>query len=118
MKPRKGKGGKCKHWAGSALALTVVMSLTACAHFSTTQTDASFTTNGTPLRTLTTKAAATTFWASSSELAKFKATQSDKTQGASVGSLSQASDVLNSNVMAGAGTILGQALKTMATPAK
>ncbi len=61
------------------LALTLV----GCARFSTTQTDVS------PERTITTKASAWTFGTSKSALSNFKASQTDKTQGAAVGSLSQ-----------------------------
>lgn len=66
----------------------VFLACTSCAHFSTKQTDISFDSDGSR-RTITTEASATTFWSSSSELSKFRATQTDKTQSASVGSLSQ-----------------------------
>lgn len=67
------------------LALTFV----GCARFTTTQTDVS------PERTVTTKATAWTFGTSKSALANFKASQTDKTQGASVGGLHQESNGSN-----------------------
>ncbi len=61
----------------------LALCLVGCARFTTTQTDVS------PERTITTKASAWTFGTSRSALANFKASQTDKTQGAAVGSLSQ-----------------------------
>lgn len=55
-----------------------------CARFSTEQTDVSQ--SG---RQITTKITSYTFLAGKSQLGKFKATQTDKSQGASVGSLDQ-----------------------------
>ena len=63
--------------------------LVGCARFVTIQTDVS------PERTVTTKASAWTFGTSKSALANFKASQTDKTQGASVGSLAQESSGTN-----------------------
>ncbi len=64
-----------------------------CAYFSTDQTDKSYVDDkGKPTREITTTAKATTFFAGKSELAKFKASQTDKTQSASVGNLNQATD--------------------------
>lgn len=76
-----------------ALAL-VAMTFTGCSHFTTTQKDLNYE-NGVPLREITTKASAFTFWDSRSALANFKASQTDKTQGASVGSLNQESSGTN-----------------------
>lgn len=79
------------------LALPTLM-LAGCAHFSTKQTDISYDKGSVlPSRSLTTKAASFTFFSSKSDLAKFKALQSDKTQSAAVGSLSQSSDA-NTNI--------------------
>ncbi|MEI7733723.1 MAG: hypothetical protein WCO56_29430 [Verrucomicrobiota bacterium] len=58
-----------------------------CARFSTTQTDTSYE-NGRPAREITTHATASTIFAGKSVLANWKASQTDKTQGASVGNLS------------------------------
>ena len=73
-------------------AAVCVLALVGCARFSTKQTDLSYGTDGKPLRGITTKATACTFWSSSSQLANFKATQTDKTQGATVGTLNQSAD--------------------------
>lgn len=67
--------------------------LAGCASFKTKQTDETTTNpDGTETRKITTEAAAGTFAAGKSALANWKATQTDKSQGASVGSLSQESD--------------------------
>jgi len=71
----------------SVLVFSVCL-FSGCAHFSTTQTDISYE-NGQPTRQITTRAQANTFFDSKSALAQFKATQTDKTQSASVGSLTQ-----------------------------
>ena len=66
--------------------------LQGCARFSTTQTDISTTYHedgSKTTRTIITEAGSSTFFDSSSALAKWKATQSDKTQSASVGVLNQ-----------------------------
>jgi len=63
------------------------VTLIGCARFGTTQTDLSYE-NGQPLRTITTHASGLSFFASRATLATWKASQTDKTQGASVGNLS------------------------------
>ena len=73
----------------TAIATLMALALVGCARFTTTQTDVS------PERTITTKATAWTFGTSRSALANFRASQTDKTQGASVGSLSQESSGTN-----------------------
>ncbi len=84
------------------LLLASLIALAGCSHFSTTQTDYSYAPNTnsafltyTPVRKITTHASASTFFDSSSQLANFKASQTDKTQGASVGSLNQQSSSTN-----------------------
>lgn len=72
--------------------MACAFALVGCARFSTKQTDQSYDDTGKPQRAITTKVTATTFWASSSQLANFKASQTDKTQGANVGSLNQSAD--------------------------
>jgi hypothetical protein len=81
----------------TTLLLVAVLALLAgCARFSTTQTDVSNDNlDGSTTRTITTKASASTFFAAKSALAQWKATQTDKTQGASVGSLTQESGGTN-----------------------
>lgn len=69
--------------------------LTGCAQFSTTQTDISYE-KGQPLRKITTQASALTLWESRSSLANFKASQTDKTQSATVGALNQEGGGTNS----------------------
>lgn len=69
------------------IALSLI-TLCGCARFSTTQTDMSYE-QGTPSRQITTKASAYTLFSGKSSLATWKASQTDKTQGASVGGLTQ-----------------------------
>lgn len=73
------------------LPLLLLASLMGCAHFSTKQTDISYEKGNTnnPTRAITTRVAAFTFLSAKSELSKFKASQTDKTQTASVGTLNQ-----------------------------
>lgn len=82
--------------------VAVVIYLTGCARFSTVQTDYSYAPNtnttgaaSAPVRKITTRVTAVTFLDSTSDLSKFKASQTDKTQGASVGSLSQGANSSN-----------------------
>lgn len=65
------------------------LAFTGCARFSTRQQDYSFGTNGLPMRKIVTRASSYTLFESKSSLANWKATQTDRTQGASVGSLNQ-----------------------------
>lgn len=74
--------------------LLISLSIGGCARFNTTQTDLSHE-EGQPVRQITTKATAYTLFTSRSALANFKASQTDKTQGASVGSLTQESSGTN-----------------------
>lgn len=77
------------------IATCLIACLTGCARFNTKQTDISYDNQGKPQRTITTQASASTLFDAKSELAKFKASQSDKTQTASVGSLNQTSTSTN-----------------------
>lgn len=97
-------------WVLGILALLV---FTGCARFVTSQSDTSYE-NGLPLRTVTTKAKALTFWESRSALANFKATQTDKTQSASVGALNQ--ETTSSNAVALAERVIGAAVKAAIQP--
>lgn len=76
------------------LIIPALLLFVGCAHFTTTQTDMSYE-KGQPIRQITTHASATTLFDAQSQLAKFKATQSDKTQSASVGSLNESSSGTN-----------------------
>jgi hypothetical protein len=78
------------------LCVLALALLPGCANFSTVQTDVSYEsyTNGTrvvsvPARSITTRVSASTLGTSKSELAKFTALQTDKTQSAKVGNLAQ-----------------------------
>jgi hypothetical protein len=77
------------------IALFFCLALSGCARFSTVQTDTSYDEHDKPTRSVTTRAKASTFFTSRSALANFKASQTDKTQGASVGSLTQESSGTN-----------------------
>lgn len=72
--------------------------LCGCSSFKTVQEDVNYE-QGQPLRSITTKTTARTFFDSKSELSKFKASQTDKTQTTSVGSLSQESNGTNAVTM-------------------
>jgi len=60
-----------------------------CAHFATNQTEDRHNEQTHETTTIKTRVTATTFFDSKSQLSNFKASQSEKTQGASVGSLTQ-----------------------------
>jgi len=68
---------------------------TGCASFTTTQTDERINEKTGEKTKVTTKAKATTFFDSKSSLGNFKANQTEKTQGASVGTISQESNASN-----------------------
>jgi len=78
----------------AVLTLAVVFIATGCARFKTTQTDKRTDADGS-VTEITTVVRATTFFDSKSGLADFKATQSEKQQGATVGSLNQESSGSN-----------------------
>jgi len=98
------------------LATTAGVLLAAgCARFSTTQKDKSYDDQGNPTREISTVAKASTFFAGKSALASWKASQTDKTQGASVGNLaleSNAGTNLNSLVE----SVVGAAVKAAVRP--
>lgn len=73
----------------SIAALLCLVCLFGCARFSTKQIDLSYDNQGKPKRKITTRATSYALFASKSSLANFKASQTDKTQGASVGTLNQ-----------------------------
>jgi len=99
--------------------LSASLVLVGCARFSTHQTDMSYE-QGTPQRQIETKAAAWTFFSGKSSLANWKATQTDKTQGASVGTLiqeggqtNQISDIIRAAVE---GAVIGASKVVMPIP--
>jgi hypothetical protein len=77
------------------LVIGLLVLSSGCARFQTKQTDISYDTNNVPTRTITTKVSAYTFFESESKLSQFKATQTDKSQSASVGSLDQSAGSTN-----------------------
>lgn len=80
--------------------LTCLLSLnffTGCARFSTKQVDLRTDAQSGETTKITTKASAFTFFDAKSKLANFKANQTDKTQGASVGALEQ--DATSANAL-------------------
>lgn len=93
------------------LFLFMVMLFSGCARFSTRQIDSSTTDkDGKTTRTITTEAKAVTLFEASSALANFKATQTDKTQSASVGTLNQ--EASSTNAMNDAAMFLGTLIKS------
>ena len=91
------------------LAAGLVTFFCGCAHFTTRQNDVSYE-NGQITRSITTTAKATTIFEAKSALANFKASQTDKTQSAIVGSLNQ--DASASNAVNEAAQFLGTLIKT------
>lgn len=91
------------------LILALIGLGTGCARFTTTQTDESYE-KGLIVRRITTKASAATLIESKSALANFKASQTDKTQAASVGSLTQESNA--TNTVNDAAVFLGTLIKS------
>ena len=83
-----------------------------CARFITRQTDISYDSKGNKIRAVTTTAKATTLLEAKSQLSNFKASQTDKTQSATVGSLNQES--VATNAVAQAGQFLGELIKAAA----
>jgi hypothetical protein len=77
------------------LAIGLLILSSGCARFQTKQTDISYDEQGLPARTITTKVSAYTLFEAESKLAQFKATQTDKSQAASVGSLDQSAGSTN-----------------------
>lgn len=73
----------------------IALALVGCARFSTKQTDMSYDESGKPQRSVTTRASAYTVFSANSKLAQWKASQTDKTQGATVGGLEQSSTGTN-----------------------
>jgi hypothetical protein len=95
--------------AGPLVILIGLMALSGCARFTTTQTDISYE-EGKPVRAVTTRAAAVTLFEAKSALAQFKASQTDKTQTATVGSLNQ--ETTGTNTANAAAEFLGTLIRT------
>ena len=100
-------------FAAAATMALIVLALSGCAQFRTDQTDESTTSpEGIETRKVTTRATARTFAAGKQALSNWKASQTDKTQGASVGSVNQESDAsaLMGALSQGIGTAVVQAM--------
>jgi hypothetical protein len=83
-------------WFFVAALAAVAIHASGCASFKTKQEDTSYDAEtGNKVRKITTFAKSSTLFDSKSQLANFKATQTDKTQSASVGSLSQEANTTN-----------------------
>lgn len=92
--PRKRRGGRV------ALIVTVLaLSFTGCARFSTSQVENRVGEDGKLTGSIKTKVAAWTFFDSKSNLGQFEAMQTEKTQRARVGSLTQESNGTNAVAM-------------------
>jgi hypothetical protein len=96
------------------LSTVILIACVGCARFSTKQTDLSYDTNGKPQRQITTKAAGTTFFSAKATLASWKASQTDKTQGANVGNMNLESS--DTNVVRIVDAVIGAAIKAAAKP--
>lgn len=95
-----------------AIILALTFLCAGCAGFKTVQKDISSTTeDGIETRTITTTVSAYTFCSSNSKLTQSKAMQTDKTQGASLGSLEQSSTGTNIVNVIEAMTGLANAIK-------
>lgn len=73
------------------IQLALILALTflvGCARFKSHQTDLSYE-KGLPVRTITTKTKSATLFSGKSELTKYKALTTDKTQSLGIGSLNQ-----------------------------
>lgn len=92
-----------------ALLTIALLWLSGCSVFHTVQTDTSYGKDINPERAIVTKVTAYTLFSSSSELTKFKASQTDKTQNTSVGGLAQ--DANTTNLVNALGAGIGTALK-------
>jgi hypothetical protein len=78
----------------SGLSMTTLL-LSGCARFHTAQIKQELGPQGNVTSQVTTKATAYTFFTSKSQLTNWKATQTEKSQGASVGQLVQESNTTN-----------------------
>lgn len=77
-----------------AIAIASVL-LAGCAHLSNSQEDTSYNDAGKPVRTIKSHQGATALFDSNSQIVKFRATNTDKTQSSSVGSVDQSASSTN-----------------------
>lgn len=80
------------------ITILAAISLCGCARFQSVQTDLSYE-EGTPSRQITTRTSSTTFFASKSDLARYKALTTDKTQSLGIGSLNLESPTNNLEIL-------------------
>lgn len=92
-----------------ATAISVI-ALCGCANFSSEQTDLSYE-KGSPSRTITTKTKARTVFSSKSDLARYKALTTDKTQSLGIGTLNLESPTNNLMII---DAVVGAAVKAAA----
>lgn len=88
----------------------LAIALLGCARFQSVQTDLSYE-KGTPSRQITTRTSSTTFFASKSDLARYKALTTDKTQSLGIGSLNLESPTNNLDIV---DRVVGAAVKAAA----
>lgn len=94
------------------LLIASALALAGCANFKSTQTDLSYE-KGAPSRQITTKTSARTFFAAKSELSRYKALTTDKTQSLGIGGLNQEA---TNNLEVIIGAAVGAAVKAAAKP--
>lgn len=85
----------CRARGDWSLSIPGLILIAGCARFSTTQIDERTNEKTGEKTKITTRAASSTFFDSRSSLAKWKAAQTEKSQGAEVGGLSQESSGTN-----------------------
>lgn len=81
------------------IALAAVVLLSGCARFRTVQTEERYDANGELANRIKTKAGSISFWANKSSLTNWKAEQSENTQAAEVGTITQESEAIGTNTV-------------------
>lgn len=94
------------------LFLAGALALAGCANFNSTQTDLSYE-KGLPSRSIVTKTSARTLFSAKSELTRYKALTTDKTQSLGIGGLNQEA---TNNLEVVIGAAVGAAVKAAARP--
>lgn len=90
--------------------IVIALALCGCARFSSVQVDTSYE-KGLISRSISTKTKARTVFSSKSDLSRYRATTTDKTQSLGIGSLSQESPTNNLDVI---DRVVGAAVKAAA----
>lgn len=86
--PRTKRKERAKRTVSYGALIGLLLLISGCARFSTTQTDMRYE-GGKPSTAITTVVKSSTLFSSKSDLANFSASQTEKTQGAKVGALHQ-----------------------------